>query len=198
MSLSRASKWPLLVALFVVFLVVNFAHPTPASAEPDRPVVIVLVDDLTWDEAESTPGPRETFEAGAVANLSTAQGSTPDDRRFGYLFIGGGARVDTAVLPVNLPQGRKKLADALRGPAATIRPGALGEALSRAGIQTAAVGEDAAPVTMDENGKAGRTYDTEDPTSGLREALEDGANLVTVDAANPKQAGGRSISGSRA
>ena len=189
MSLSRTAKWPLLAALFATVLFAVFTPPNPASAKPDRPVVLVLVDGLTWNDVESTPGLRKTFEGGAVANLSTAQGSTPDDPRFGYLFLGAGARVDTAMLPTKLPRGRENLAGAFEGPAPTVRPGALGEALSQAGIQTAAVGEEAGLVTMDESGKAPRAYNTEDPVSGLRNALEDGAGLVVVKAANPKQAG---------
>ena len=184
-----ASIWKLVAALLVISLSALLTPFNQASAAPDRPVVLVLVDDLTWDEVENVPNLRQAFERGTVANLSTAQGSTPDDPRFGYLFLGAGARVDTAVLPARLPGNNDKLAGAFDGPASTIRPGALGEALPRAGIQTAAVGEKAALVAMDANGNAARTYDAEDPVFGLKEALEDGANFVAVEAADPKQAG---------
>ncbi len=161
----------------------------PLSAAPEKPVALVLVDGLTWSEVEDEPALRRTFESGAVANLSTAQGQTPEDPRFGYLFIGAGARVDTAVLPEKLPRDREKLSGAFSGPASTIRPGALGETLSRAGIRAAAVGKDAELVIMDEEGKTPRTYDTGGPTSGLKSALADGAGFVAVDAAGPEEAG---------
>ena len=186
---TRAALVTMLLVSLLVALLTTFASPTQASAAAESPVVLVLVDGLTWDGVESTPGLRETFESGATANLSTAQGSTPDDPRFGYLFLGAGARVDTAVLPKDLPRGRENLVGAFEGPVSTVRPGAFGEALSRAGIQTAVIGENAGLVTMNENGDAGRTYDTEDPVSGLEEALGDGVDLVVVEAANPEQAG---------
>ncbi len=184
----RVAGWTL-TTILLVSLLVAFIPPLQASAAAESTVVLVLVDGLTWDEVESVPGLRETFEGGAVANLSTAQGSTPDDPRFGYTFLGAGARVDTAVLPEDLPQGRENLADSFEGPASTVRPGALGEALSQAGIQTAAVGENAGLITMDESGKTGRTYDTGNPVAGLGNALEDGADLVVVEATSPEQAG---------
>ncbi len=152
-------------------------------------MVLVLVDGLTWEEAEGTPGLREVFERGAVANLSTAQGSTPEDRRFGYLFLGASARVDTAVLPEDLPQERKELAGAFEGPASTVRPGSLGEALSQSGIRAAAVGEDAGLLVMDREGEVPRAYGVGDPVAGLEAALADGAEFVAVDATGPEDAG---------
>ncbi len=187
MYLSRETKWPLLAALLL--LLVAFAPSAPASAKPESPVVLVLVDGLTWGQVESVLTLRQTFEGGAVANLTTAQGSTPGDPRFGYLFIGAGARVDTAVLPANLPRSREKLSGAFRGPASTIRPGALGEELSQAGIRTAAVGDAAELVVMDEGGETARTYSTGDPADGLKAALADGAEFVAVDAVGPEAAG---------
>ena len=179
----------LLAALFIIFLFTIFMLPNPVSAKPDGPVVLVLVDGLAWDEVENVPDLRQAFERGAVANISTAQGSTPEDPRFGYLFLGAGARVDTTVLPAELPRDREKLAGALSGPASTIRPSALGKALSQAGIQTAAVSEDAELVTMDGSGETPLTYDTGDPTVGLKAALTDGAWFVIVNTAGPEEAG---------
>ncbi len=187
MYLSRETKWPLLAALLL--LLAAFAPSAPASAKPERPVVLVLVDGLTWGQVESVPTLRQTFEGGAVTNLTTAQGSTPEDPRFGYLFIGAGARVDTAVLPANLPRSREKLSGAFRGPASTVRPGTLGEELSQAGIRTAAVGDAAELVVMDEGGETARTYSTGDPADGLKAALADRAEFVAVDAAGPEEAG---------
>lgn len=163
--------------------------PEPVSATPrGRAIVLILVDGLTWNEVERTPGLRETFRDGAVANLSTAQGARPADSRMGYVFLGAGARVDTAVLPPDLPDDPRKVTGAFEGPASTVRPGALGDALAEAGVRTAALGEHASLVVMDGGGNAPSTK-TSNPVSATKASLDDGAGFLAVEAAGPEQAG---------
>jgi hypothetical protein len=144
--------WILLPSFLAAFAV--SAASLPATAEPpQRPVVLVLVDGLSWEAVDSEPGLQETFSDGAAATLSVVQGTVPpDDPRFGYVFLGAGSRVDTRFLPEELPMDPGRIPGAFDGPASTVRPGSLGDALERAGIQTAAVGERARLVAMNSDG----------------------------------------------
>jgi hypothetical protein len=168
------------------------ASPPPAAAAPaEQPVVLVLVDGLSWEAVDRQPGLREAFQDGAAATLSTVQGDKPpDDPRFGYVFFGAGSRVDTRFLPETLPQDPGRLPGAFDGPARTVRPGALGEALERAEVPAAAVGDPARLVAMTSDGEASLVYAGVDPLAGLEAALEDGAGFVAVAADSPRQAAG--------
>jgi hypothetical protein len=163
-------------------------HPATA-APPAPPVVLVLVDGLSWEEAEKEPGLHEAFRDGAAATLSIVQGSRPpDDLRFGYVFLGAGSRVDTRFLPERLPADPEQVSGAFDGPASTVHPGSLGDALERAGVKAAAVGDKARLVAMDSEGAVPVRYGGGDPLGDLEAALDDDAGFVAVDARNPAQA----------
>lgn len=182
----------ILLAIPCAVLVAAFAFCSghPASAEPpEQPVILVLVDELTWKEVRDGPRLRGLFENGASANVSTAQGARPEDPRMGYVFLGAGARVDTLALPEDLPREPARLANAFTGPASTVKPGAFGEALAENGIKAAAIGESARLVVMDREGEVPLSYGDESPVSRLEETLERGAGFVAVEAATSEEAG---------
>jgi hypothetical protein len=174
----------------LLFLAILAVSPPPATASShELPVVLVLVDGLSWEAVEREPGLQETFSDGAAATLSIVQGtSPPDDPRFGFVFLGAGSRVDTRFLPETLPTDPRRIPTAFDGPASTVRPGSLGDALDRAGVQTAAVGDRARLVVMTPDGEVPLSYGGADPLAGLDAALEDGAGFVAVDAEDPQQA----------
>lgn len=183
-----------LVLLSLLPVLLTASVSCAASSEGDqnvfeaRPLILILVDELTWEEVQETPSLGRTFDEGAVANLSTAQGAAPANLRTGYVLLGAGSRTDTSLLPENLPQETTKLPEAFRGPATSIKAGALGEALEEDGVATAAVGERAELVVMNREGRV-RSYDSPEPLESLFEALADGAEFVTVDADSPDEAG---------
>jgi hypothetical protein len=185
----RALFLRILASLLLVTLAVS-ATSLPATAEPpQRPVVLVVVDDLSWEAVESEPGLQGTFSDSAAATLSVVQGTTPPgDPRFGYLFLGAGSRVDTRFLPETLPADPGRIPDAFDGPASTVHPGSLGDALDEAGVRTAAVGDEARLVAMDSNGEVPLNYEGADPLAELDAALEEGAGFVAVDARDLRQA----------
>jgi hypothetical protein len=166
------------------------AGSLPANAAPlPRPVVLVLVEGLSWDDVNSEPDLQRAFRDGAAAALSVVQGTAPpDDPRFGYVFLGAGSRVYTRYLPEQLPTDQDRIPDAFDGPASTVHPGSLGGALEGAGVQAAAVGDKARLVVMTPDGEVPRGYGGEDPIAGLDAALDDGAGFVAVDAVDPRQA----------
>jgi hypothetical protein len=184
----RALLFWILLPLFLAAFAVS-AIPLPAAAAPpQRPVVLVLADGLSWEAVESEPGLEEAFSDGAAATLSVVQGtSPPEDPRFGYVFLGAGARVDTRFLPGKLPENPGRIPNAFDGPAQTVHPGSLGDALEQADVQPAAVGDSAGLVVMTSDSEVPRSYDGEDPLADLDDALGDGAGLVAVDASDPKQ-----------
>ena len=185
----RALLFWILLPLFLATLAVSADSLSATPAQPARPAVLILVDDLSWEEVRSEPDLQRAFSDGAAATLSVVQGTAPpDDHRFGYVFLGAGSRVDTRFLPERIPDDPGQIAGAFAGPASTVHPGSLGDALNEAGVQTAAVGESARLVAMDSAGEVTRGYGGKDPTSGLDNALEEGAGFVAVDARNPRQA----------
>lgn len=151
----------------------------------------MVPESLTWEAVEREPVLRDTFRTGASANLSTAQGAAPGDPRVGYLYLGAGSRVDTAVLPSTLSLEDRSLPEAFTGPASTARPGLLGKTLQRAGVETAAAGrppDRAALVLLDTEGRLPPVYSTE-PVAGLEAALRDGADFVVVASDGPQETG---------
>ncbi|MEW6635407.1 MAG: hypothetical protein AB1425_01180 [Actinomycetota bacterium] len=148
----------------------------------------MLVEDLTWKEVEGSPVLDGLFENGAAANLSTAQGGPPPDPLTGYAFIGAGARTDTRVLPEKLPDDPAAIPGAFTGPASTVRPGSLGQALREEGLVAAAIGERARLAAMDRKGRVPLYYDGERPVGDLRRALEEGADLVAVSTRSVEEA----------
>jgi hypothetical protein len=175
--------------LFVAAFAFSASPPPATAATPERPVVLVLVDGLSWEDVESEPDLQTAFSDGAAATLSVVQGTAPpDDPRFGYVFLGAGSRVDTRFLPEELPSDPGRIPTAFDGPASTVRPGSLGDALERAGVQAAAVGDRASLVAMNSDGDVPLRYEGADPLAGLDAALEDGAGFVAADARDPQQA----------
>lgn len=184
----RALLFCILLPLFLAAFAVSAIPLTATAAPPQRPVVLVLADGLSWEAAESQPGLEEAFSDGAAATLSVVQGtSPPGDPRFGYVFLGAGARVDTRFLPEELPDDPGRIPNAFDGPAKTVHPGSLGDALEQAGVQATAVGDRAGLVVMTSDGDVPRSYDGQDLLADLGDALGDGAGLVAVDASDPKQ-----------
>jgi len=177
------SLW-ILLSLFLAAFAVSAGSLSATAAPPAQPVVLVLVDGLSWETVESEPGLQRAFSDGAAATLSVVQGTAPPDPRFGYVFFGAGSRVETRFLPETLPKDPGRIPGAFDGPASTVHPGSLGDALERAGVQTAAVGDKARLVVMNPDGEVPRNYGAED----LDDALEDGAGFVAVDAEDPQQA----------
>ncbi|CAN5751412.1 hypothetical protein BH24ACT22_BH24ACT22_07750 [soil metagenome] len=187
MNYQRPARW-LFSAGWVAILLAALCGPAYGDT-PHQPVVLVLVDELTWEDVKGTPSLEETFEEGAVANLSTAQGAAPAEPGMNYALLGAGSRVDTSLLPENLPQKTTELPEAFDGPASAIRPGAFGEALMKNGVKTAVVGKRAGLVVMDLEGQIQNAYEASEPEGGLEEALKDGAEFVAVDAGTPSEAG---------
>jgi hypothetical protein len=179
----------ILPSLFLTALAVSAGSLPATATPPPRPVVLVLVAGLSWDAVESEPGLRQAFSDGAAATLSVVQGTTPPgDPRFGYVFLGAGSRVDTRFLPETLPTDPGRIPDAFDGPASTIHPGSLGDALEEAGVQAAAAGDKAHLVVMTTDGKVPHSYGSEDPVASLDDALEDGAGFFAADAGGPQRA----------
>ena len=179
----------ILSCVFLATLAVSAGSLPANAAPPPRPVVLVLVGGLSWEDVNSEPGLQRAFRDGAAATLSVVQGTAPpDDPRFGYVFLGAGSRVDTRFLPEQLPTDQDSIPDAFDGPASTVHPGSLGGALEEAGVQAAAVGDRARLVAMTPDGEVPRGYGGEDPIADLDAALEDGAGFVAVDAVDPRQA----------
>jgi hypothetical protein len=175
--------------MILASLAASASLPQASAAPLATPVVLVLVDGLSWEEAEEEPGLHEAFQDGAAATLSTAQGTeAPDDPRFGYIFLGAGARVDTRFLPEELPANPGRIPGAFDGPASTIHPGSLGDALEQAGVKVAAVGDKARLVAMDSEGDVPVRYGGGDPLDDLEAALDDDAGFVAVDAGDRSQA----------
>lgn len=193
-GLFRAALWydgavRAAVAAMVLSTVFLFSLTHAVSGKSgNAPVVLILVDDgLTWTSAED-PGLSPIFDNGAVASLSTSQGRPPEDPRMGYALLGAGARADTSILPETLPREREKIPGSFTGPAATVRPGALGDALARHGVRAAAVGKRAALVVMDSKGGVSMNYGSPEPAKHLKDALRRGADLVAVEATGTRQA----------
>ncbi|MDQ3793076.1 MAG: hypothetical protein M3341_10680, partial [Actinomycetota bacterium] len=185
----RALSLWILFSLFLAALAVSASIPPAIAAQPAQTVVLVIVDDLSWEDAEKGPVLHEVFREGAAATLSVVQGTKPpEDARFGYVFLGAGSRVDTRFLPEVLPADPAQIPGAFDGPASTVRPGALGDALERAGVRSAAVGDEARLVAMDSDADVPLRYESGDPLGGLESALNDGAGFVAVDAENAAQA----------
>jgi hypothetical protein len=185
----RALFLRILPSLFLAVFAVSSATPPASAALPPRPVVLVLVDGLSWEDVKGEPGLQRAFSDGAAATLSVVQGTVPpDDSRFGYVFLGAGSRVDTRFLPETLPTDPGRIPNTFDGPASTVDPGSLGDTLEEAGVQAAAVGERARLVVMDSDGEVSHSYGSEDPVAGLDAALEVGAGLVAVDAGDPQRA----------
>jgi hypothetical protein len=175
--------------IFLASFALSVSLPPASAAPAGPPVVLVLVDDLSWDEVEGEPGLHEAFRSGGAATLSTAQGTAPpDDPRFGYIFLGAGSRVDTRFLPERLSADLEQLPAAFDGSARTVHPGSLGNTLARAGVKAAAVGDKSRLVAMDSEGDVPVRYGGEDPLDDLEAALEDDAGFVAVDAWDPSQA----------
>jgi hypothetical protein len=186
----RALSFWILSSLFLAALAVSVGFCPPASAaQPTQTGVLILVDGLSWETVEKEPGLREAFRDGASATLSVVQGTEPPgDPRFGYVFLGAGSRVDTRFLPEELPEDPGAIPATFDCPASTVHPGALGEALQRAGVRAAAVGDRATLVAMDSDGNVPLSYEDGDPLGGFEAALDDGAGFVAVDAGDPAQA----------
>jgi hypothetical protein len=176
-----------LSSIILASLAASASLPQATAAPPEPPVVLVLVDGLSWEEVEEEPGLHEAFRDGAAATLSTVQGTEPpNDPRFGYVFLGAGSRVDTRFLPERLPPDPERVPGAFDGPASTVQPGSLGDALERAGVKAAAVGDKARLVVMDSEGDVPVRYGGGDPLDDLEAALDDAA-FVAVDAGDPSQ-----------
>lgn len=193
-GLFRATLWydgavRAAVAAMVLSTVFLFSLTHAVFGKPgDAPVVLILVDGgLTWTSAEG-PGLSPIFDNGAVASVSTSQGRAPEDPRMGYALLGAGARADTSILPEILPRERSKVPGSFTGPAATVRPGALGDALARSGVRAAAVGGRAALVVMDSRGRVPISYGPGKPVSHLNDALRRGADLVAVEVSGTQEA----------
>jgi hypothetical protein len=185
----RALFPSILSCVFLVTLAVPASPPPATAAPPAHPVVLVLVDGLSWEAVEQEPALQEAFQDGATATLSTVQGSKPpDDPRFGYVFLGAGSRVDTRFLPAKLPADPERVSGAFDGRASTVHPGTLGNALERGGVRAAAVGDKARLVAMTSDGGVPLRYKNGDSLGGLESALNDGAGFVAVDAGGPAQA----------
>ena len=185
----RALFVSILSCVFLATLAVSAGSLPANAATPPQPVVLVLVDGLSWDAVNSEPGLQKAFRDGAAATLSVVQGTAPpDDPRFGYVFLGAGSRVDTRFLPEQLPTDQDRIPGVFDGPASTVHPGSLGGALEEAGVQAGAVGDRAKLVVMTPDGEVPRGYGGEDPIAGLDAALEDGAGFVAVDTVDPRQA----------
>ena len=154
-----------------------------------RPVVLILVDGLTWEKVQGNPSLEETFGEGAAANLSTAQGAAPADPGIGYVLLGAGSRADTSQLPENFPKDTAESTNAFSGPAAAVRPGSLGETLAEAGLEVVAIGKKARLVAMNIEGRVPLTYDASKPLESLENALAEDTDFIVVQAGSVRWAG---------
>lgn len=158
-----------------------------------NPVVLVLVERLTWEEVRETPSLGRIFDESAVADLSTAQGTAQDasrmSPRMSYVLLGAGSRADASLLPRELPQEAGEVSGIFGGSLSSIEPGALGETLAENSVETAAVGERAELVVMDVEGQVPQTYRGSAPTERLEAALAEEAEFVVVEADSPEEAG---------
>ncbi|BBL79896.1 hypothetical protein RxyAA322_17500 [Rubrobacter xylanophilus] len=180
---------PAILLLLVVFVAALPETAGAAPEPPNRPVVLVLVDGLSWEEVQREPALRSLFEEGAAAVLSTAQGGRPEAPLAAYLLLGAGSRTDTALLPRELPPEPAEAARTISARVPSVRPGSFGEALKRAGVRAAAVGTEARAVVMDRGGRVPLLYGGEEPVHELGAALAAGARFVAVAAEDPAEAG---------
>jgi hypothetical protein len=179
----------ILLTLSSVVLVSLAASESLSGAPPAPPVVLVLVDGLSWEAVEKESDLSEASRDGAAATLSVVQGTDPpDDPRFGYLALGAGSRVDTRFLPERLPADPEQIPGTFDGPASTVHPGSLGDTLERAGVRAAAIGGRARLVAMDPEGDVPLRYGGGDPLDDLEAALDAGAGFVAVEAGGASQA----------
>lgn len=160
MTTPRASRAA--VALAVVVALSPLTPVAPASAGPPLPtpghVVIVSMPGVTWQDVATglTPTLRRLAQQGAVAALSVRVVDTPTDLASAFATIGAGNRArgegpgDHTFQPNAgpLPGGGLLVAQwaAVVADNAKLHfgalPGALGQALHRAGLKTAVVGNE--------------------------------------------------------
>jgi hypothetical protein len=160
------TRWALMVsAVFGVVLAPTAAGAAPAP-RADK-VLIISYPALQWSTVADAAPPRleQLFQAGAVASLSIRTGDPVTTLADGYVTIGAGNRASLAaadagraagtpdggvlVPPEELAAAREEADSQLFG----AEPGALGDALARAGVATGVVGRpDAALALMDRTG----------------------------------------------
>ena len=185
----RAPAFLSLLPLFLVAFVSCAAAPESGQdVAGGRPVVLVLVEGLTWEKVQENPSLEETFDVGAVANLSTSQGAEAPAPRTAHVLLGAGSRADTSLLPGNLPPGTTDPAGAFTGPVSSIRPGLLGETLANEEVTTAAIGERAKLVVMDREGRVAGDYYSTKPVGSVGSALAEGVEFVAVEAGSSEEA----------
>jgi hypothetical protein len=179
----------MLSSTLLVSLAASASFPPATAAPSTTPVVLVLVDGLSWEAVEKEPSLHEAFGDGAAATLSTVQGTEPpDDPRFGYVFLGAGSRVDTRFLPERLPANPPQIPGAFGGPASTVHPGSLGDALAHAGVKAAAIGNRAKLIAMDSEGDVPLHYEGGHPLSSLETVLDGDVGFVAAGAGDPSRA----------
>ncbi|HEY1280018.1 MAG TPA: hypothetical protein VGF22_10130, partial [Acidimicrobiales bacterium] len=162
------TRWALLaLALLGSILVPGAGGSAAAPARADK-VLILSYPALQWSMVADAAPPRleQLFAAGAVASLSIRTADAVTTRADGYLTIGAANRASLAaadaghaastpdggvlVPPDEVAAARRQADDALFG----AEPGALGDALARAGMATGVVGSaDAALALMDGAGR---------------------------------------------
>ena len=163
MTTFRATRAAVALVLFVSLSPATLVAPaapastTPASTTPAH-VVIVSMPGVTWQDvaAGSTPTLRRLARQGAVGALSVRVVDAPTDLASAFATMGAGNRArgegpgddtfhpDAGPLPgggLLVAQWAAVVADNARLHFGAV-PGALGQALHRAGLRTAVVGND--------------------------------------------------------
>ena len=160
-------RWALL-ALVLFGWILAAPAAGAATPAPAAKVLIVSYPALQWSAVADAPPPglEQLFRAGAVASLSIRTADAVTTRADGYITIGAGNRASLAAVdaghaaptpdggvlvpPDEVAAARRQADAALFG----AEPGALGEALARAGMATGVIGSaDAALALMDATGR---------------------------------------------
>ena len=199
--LSSAQRGAVVVGLGVIAaltLALLGSTSVPASGTaigPAESVVIVAVPDLRWADLEQTPTLRELAGSrGAAANANV--GTPGDEPRASatWATAGAGDRMagfdlgDIPQAPADEPLRVMAMEPALaaqRGRHPSSSPGALGDALAKAGVPTGLVALPSSSVGLVVADRNGRTTfaATGAPASQALSMLRRGARVVAVDAA---------------
>lgn len=180
----RRRWWGLIAACCAVaaLLPTAAAAAQPPSRRAAGPVVLVGVPDLQWQDVTESGTPALWRLAGqsAIGAMTDQSGEGDARRAAGWLTLGTGSRAVAFVPPLTVPDAGDpaqlaRLRDLNRNARYHSQPGALGDAVHRAGLTVAAVdGSGAVLGGMGRNG----TVDLE--ASSVSAALTGGADVVVV------------------
>ncbi len=188
----RSSGWWRTVATTfagaVVLALATLAGALPASAEVDRPVVVIGVPGLQWSDADGLAPALDALGDVATGSLvvrSTGSVACPVD---GWLAISAGNRASGTCTPMAEPGGDaweeawQGYRDRAAAASFAAEPGLLGDRIAEAGVSATAIGPGAAIAVATTDGAVPsyEAYVEGGAPEAVADAL-DGSDLVVVD-----------------